>query len=276
MGLVEGLKSHYRLFGGRGVLLAARSRLMRKQVVVDTTSAGFEHPIRVRLRTSDTSLLEEVILNCEYEFKPPEPPRTIIDAGANIGLTSVFLSNRFPNAQIIAVEPDPGNFAILQRNVAPYPNIRPMLAALWGRNQLLQLVDAGCGSWGFQTREMDQHAHGSGVPGMTVDGIMERFGWHHVDVLKIDIEGAEKEVFATASKWIDRVGMIIVELHDRLKAGCSEAVFSATTNFVHKVERGETIFLTRSEATEIDGRLPPVRGFDWPPFKIKHSQISAS
>jgi FkbM family methyltransferase len=276
MSLVEGFKSHYRLFGAEGVFLAAKSRLSRRQIIVEAVAAGIAHPIHLRLRTSDTSLLEEILLNREYDFEPPKPPRTIIDAGANIGLTSVFLANRFPSARIIAVEPDPGNFAVLQSNLASYRNVTAVLAALWGQTHPLRLVDAGTGNWGFQTREVGKEVLGGTVPGVTVDSLMERFGWGHVDLLKIDIEGAEKEVFAEAEKWIDRVGMIIVELHDRLKAGCSEAVFSATTKFVHKVERGETIFLTRSEATEIDGRLRPVQAFNRPPFKIKRSQISAS
>lgn len=48
----------------------------------------------------------------------------IIDAGANIGLTSVYLANRFPNARILALEVDQQNFELLAENARPYPTSR--------------------------------------------------------------------------------------------------------------------------------------------------------
>jgi len=58
-------------------------------------------------------------------------PDVIVDAGANIGLASICFANKYANATIIAVEPEQSNFELLEENVAPYPNIVPVQAALW-------------------------------------------------------------------------------------------------------------------------------------------------
>jgi hypothetical protein len=82
---------------------------------------------------------------------------------------------------------------------------------------------------------------------MTLDKLMDECGIDYIDVLKIDIEGSEKEVFENAARWIDRVGMIAVELHDRFKSGCSSSVYSATKGFEILSRNGETIFFARKE-----------------------------
>ena len=81
---------------------------------------------------------------------------------------------------------------------------------------------------------------------LIVDRIMRDHGIEFIDVLKMDIEGAEKEVFENATPWIDKVGILIVELHERLKPGCSRSFYNATNDFDLEWTRGENIFLTRS------------------------------
>jgi len=74
---------------------------------------------------------------------------------------------------------------------------------------------------------------------------MEMAGVERVDILKVDIEGAEIEVFETAASWIQHVGVIIVELHDRLRDGCEAAVMRATTDFQIRRRQGEYMVLGR-------------------------------
>jgi FkbM family methyltransferase len=76
-------------------------------------------------------------------------PEFIIDAGANIGLASVYFASRFPNARILAIEPERKNFEILVKNVERYPNVQPILGALWGERAEVEVVDRGLGNWGF-------------------------------------------------------------------------------------------------------------------------------
>jgi FkbM family methyltransferase len=77
----------------------------------------------------------------------------IIDAGANIGLTSVVYANRYPEARVIAIEPEVSNFQLLKENAASYPNIELVHGALWKENTKLRILDPGSGSWAFRTQE---------------------------------------------------------------------------------------------------------------------------
>jgi len=246
MSIIDGFKLHHRLFGLYGVFLIARTRLLGKPVDIEVQAEGLRHPISLRLRTTDVSVFEEIIVNGEYSIDPPQPPRVIVDAGANIGLTSIYFANRFPQARILSIEPERANFEMLRRNTRAYPNVVPILGALWRENMPLQLSDPGTGSWGFQTRERRDGEGGDGsVPGLTIDLLMQTYGCDAIDVLKVDIEGAEKEVFESPSAWIDRVGLIMVELHDRTKDGCSRSVYLATRDFKLNWTKGETTVFVR-------------------------------
>jgi hypothetical protein len=83
------------------------------------------------------------------------------------------------------------------------------------------------------------------VRGMTVDTIMKEEGIEHIDILKIDIEGAEREVFGDTSSWIGKVDALIIELHDRMKPGCSRSFYEGSKGFDNKWLRGENVYLTR-------------------------------
>jgi FkbM family methyltransferase len=175
-----------------------------------------------------------------------------VDAGANTGLASIFFSNKFPEARIIAIEPEASNYEMLKMNVAPYRNIITMNAALWGKNEEINVVDPGLGKWGFMTIDNDNKEKVVGdmchkVQGITIDKLMEDLGIERIDILKIDIEGAEKEVFEVSSSWIDRVDAIIVELHERMKSGCNRSFYCGSNGFDDKWEQGEHVFLSRKK-----------------------------
>ena len=58
---------------------------------------------------------------------------------------------------------------------------------------------------------------------LDVDGIMEEHGIEFKDILKVDIEDAEREVVYDPSRWIGKVSTLIVELHERMKSGCNRS-----------------------------------------------------
>ena len=173
-----------------------------------------------------------------------------MDAGANIGLASVFFANRYPDARILSLEPEKSNYEMLVRNAAPYPNIKAVRGALWSETTELSVIDPGFGSWGFQvgtqngatSRASDQTVHT-----FSVETILRDFGVEKIDILKIDIEGSELEIFQTASRWIDRVDSLVVELHEQLRPGCSRAFYNATNDFEHEWLQGELVCLTRRD-----------------------------
>jgi FkbM family methyltransferase len=192
--------------------------------------------------STDVLTYEQVFLNNEYEFRAIERPQVIVDAGANVGLASILFANRYPQAKIFAIEPEHDNFTLLTENVHPYDNIVPLHAALWGENTTIHLMDPGDGAWGFMTEPAGE---GRAVRAITVDRLMSDHGIGHIDILKVDIEGAEKEVFADTSAWIDRVGSIIVELHEGLKGGCNRSFYNATSGFPHEWLYGENVYVSQ-------------------------------
>jgi FkbM family methyltransferase len=245
MSIRDGLKGYYSNFGLRGVLAISAYRLFGRPKEITAHPPGFRSPVHIRVRTSDASTYEEILLRREYAFDLPFSPETIVDAGANIGMASIYFTHRYPEAKIIAIEAEASNFAVLAKNVSPYPAIIPVHAALWNRDGEICVSEpdpatGAFGNWGFVTHE---GCSGVKVRAITMQTLMKEMQMRFVDLLKIDIEGAEKEVFE-ACDWMDDIRCLIIELHDRFKPGCSEAVNSVVQGF-SKLQRGETTLYIR-------------------------------
>ena len=163
MSVIEGIKLHNRLFGIYGILLVSKSRMFRKTIEVSVQTEGIRYPLYLRLRTSDVSLFEEIILNEEYSLKIFKSPRIIIDAGANIGLSSVFFANKYPDSKILAIEPEHTNFEMLKKNAFHYSNIIPINKALWKDNGKLCIYNPGTDKWGYQTRQRCDNEKSEGI-----------------------------------------------------------------------------------------------------------------
>ena len=248
MSILEGIRSTYSMFGVNGLLLTTKSRLFQRQIEALVVVPDILHPVWIRLRSSDTSVLWQVFGIAEYDADFCKPPRIIVDAGANIGLTSIFFANKYPEARVFAIEPETSNYEIMKKNTACYSNIIPIRAALWKNNTELSVFDPGLGKYGFQTMDgIEKRAALERVCGLTIDKLMADYNLDQIDILKIDIEGSEKEIFENASSWTGRVGVIEVEMHDRIKTGCSRVVYLATKDFDFQYHKGETIFLVRKE-----------------------------
>ena len=246
------LDNYYKWFGIRGLYFTLQNKLLTAPKLVEVAVPGIKHPVNLRLKTSDIEVYGKVFAEKEYRFETLKPPKIIVDAGANIGLASVFFANAFPEATIISVEPEETNFALLKKNVAAYPQVIPVQAALWCDNALINLIDPGINTewnkWGFQTEGAGAKSRNKvcqQIQGMTVDRIMRDHNIGFIDVLKIDIEGAEREVFADASHWIDKVGVIIIELHENWKPGCNRNFYNATNRFPIEWTRGESFFVAK-------------------------------
>lgn len=245
LGAVERINGYVERHGvRRGLELALRARPGRADHM-EMTWPGYAAPFRLRMDGgSDIATFDEVIVDRCYDLPFELAPTTIIDAGANIGLTAAYFAVTYPDATIVTIEPDPSNFELLQHNVAPYANVHPVRAAVWTSSGTVRLGDPRNGPRGF--RVDDAAPRGFDVDAVTLVEIMDRFGMDTVDLLKIDVEGAEVELFADPSAWIDRVGAIAIELHDRARPGCSRALFGATGDFEDEWLRGETTFLRRT------------------------------
>ena len=245
------LRRYGRVAGVRGLVSAAKGKIARRPTLLKMERPGIRFPFFLRLPSTDVPAFEQIFIKQEYDFAVSRAPRIIVDAGANIGLASIYFSNKFPDTKIIAIEPEQSNFELLERNAAPYDNITPVRGALWHENTSVNLVDPALGKWAFRTQARDSDEESFGeivheVQGMTVDTVMREHDIDHIDVLKIDIEGAEREVFRDPSSWIEKVDALIVELHERLKLGCNRSFYNGTNGFDDEWVQGENVYLTRS------------------------------
>jgi FkbM family methyltransferase len=215
--------------GWTGTLKVAASRRLPARLFRGRTMTlrprGHAYPFHFRHGTTDLTAVIDVLLLDEYACTLNVPNvRVIVDAGANIGTTSTYLLAAYPTATVVALEPDPANFAILVRNLARYGSrARCVQAALWDQPTRLTLDRRG-GEW--STRVRAARPDEGDVRGTSVSHLLEECGLTHIDILKMDIEGAEQVVFrADANNWLDRVRVIAIDLHGR---DC-EAAFSAAT-----------------------------------------------
>lgn len=160
-----------------------------------------------RVNAGDIQSIREVLIDEAYRLPFEAQPRSIIDLGANIGLTSLYYGTLFHQVQIVAVEADPQNVALARRNLAT-------LAA--------QVVEAAIapqsGTISFQSSSESNLGHVDAcgdlqVRAVTMDEVLDLLPGGRADLVKIDIEGGEEELFSTNCSWLERVEAIIIELH---------------------------------------------------------------
>jgi FkbM family methyltransferase len=197
--------------------------------------------ILLRPGTTDQDVYEQVIIGKEYDIDLGSPS-FIVDAGAHIGLTSIVFASKYSNATVVAIEPEPSNFALLLRNTRNYPNIKPVQAGLWCERGHVRIQDHNVNTWSFRVCADDSR---SGIPSIGIQDILSDFKVKQIDVLKIDIEGSEVAVLTHAEPWIDAVKTIVIELHDRFQPGCSNALRDSLIGHAYDESMsGENVVIT--------------------------------
>lgn len=241
--MLQGVTWYLKLGGIRAVCCVAAYRLFGRPHLLKTKSHGSKFPVYLRIDTSDFCAFYDILISKSRQYEPEDPsfnPRTIVDVGAHIGIASILFARRYPLSRIVAVEPEASNFALLLKNIAPYKNIQPICAALWREAGEVSLGSSTVHPKGaFQITK----SGGTRVRAVSIDVLMREAHIQSIDLLKIDIEGSEKEVFDSCN-WINRVQAIAIELHDRIKPGCRRTVEAATRDFYSKA-RGEITFFVR-------------------------------
>lgn len=146
----------------------------------------------------------------------PEAPRPlVIDAGANIGASSLLFSMLFPRGTVIAIEPDPRNVELLTRNCSAAAGVRIVTAAIGATDGSAMLDSAS------NPRSSRVCAEGTiRVDVVSINALLARAPEYLPLMLKIDIEGAEQELFSGDCGWIDRFPIISMEPHDWKWPGC--------------------------------------------------------
>ncbi len=141
----------------------------------------------------------------------------IVDGGANVGYSSIYFANAYPDATILAVEPDLPTFRILQINTKGLKNVRCVHGALWCNDGGVALQHAREGSWA--TKSNTATTSNKRTPSYRIDQITQQISNSRVLILKLDIEGAERQACASSPEIVVGAPCIIVEPHDFLTSG---------------------------------------------------------
>jgi FkbM family methyltransferase len=145
-----------------------------------------------------------------YCFEPSSSAPLIVDCGANVGLVSVYFKSVFPDARILAFEPDPACFCALNANCSQLDDVILYQAAVWIESGTVSFSRVG--SVGGHLSEL---AHSdSRFSTITVPAVRLRdFLVEPVEFLKLDIEGSEFDVLADCERSLHYVRRLFVELH---------------------------------------------------------------
>ncbi|MEQ9400305.1 MAG: FkbM family methyltransferase [Longimicrobiales bacterium] len=168
--------------------------------------------------TSDLEAYRQIFI--EAEFAPVGDltgATTMIDGGGYVGFSSAWFLARNPDLRAVVLEPDPNNFAVLQRNLAPYADrVALFNAGVWSHECRLKPSSDIFRDGHEWTRSFEEASPGEegAVEAMSIPRAIERLGGDRLSILKLDIEGAETVVFRHgADSWIDRVDLLVCELH---------------------------------------------------------------
>lgn len=178
----------------------------------------YPHKISCRKNTTDIDVFKHVFVLKEYEFLSNfDNLYTIVDCGANFGASTIFFAHTFPNSKVLALEPDIGNYNQLIQNIQPfYTRCKVFNTALWTKSIFMNVVDFELGDgreWAKAVKPSPQ-GQDSKLKSTDMRGILKMLNGNRISLLKIDIEGAEKEIFSdTNLDWLNFVDRIVIELH---------------------------------------------------------------
>lgn len=196
----------------------------------------FGLPFSYRGETSDEVVGNEILEEGKYVLPIEDfQPKVIIDCGANIGYSTLYYANTYPDAQIYAIEPEKINFKFLQYNTIFYDNIHLINSAVWGRESFVRLENSELGEMGYMTVETGEDTP-TAFKATTIGKLIYDNGINEIDLLKIDVEGAEKEIFGAegVDDWLSKVKVLSIVLHDELRDGASFEFFKAISKYKWK------------------------------------------
>ncbi|MDE3077620.1 MAG: FkbM family methyltransferase, partial [Chloroflexota bacterium] len=223
---------------------------------------GIEHPLCIRRNSSDIDVFFQIFVDREYGcLDYLEDLGLVIDCGANVGYTAAYLLSHHPHSVVVAVEPDPRNFAILERNLAPFRKRAELVrAGAWSHTVRLAMAESPYRDgrdWTKQVRlcEPDEEAN---VKGVGIDELLASSGHERISLLKMDVEGAEAVIFSEYyERWIDKVDVIAIELHDDTIFGkATDAFFTAISGHDFQVSHCGELTICRGPNLKVENARP--------------------
>jgi FkbM family methyltransferase len=191
-------------------------RLLMKQAALPKGHRDLElklkllrYPIRVRAGTLDSETIINNIIREEYgHFSPSNEIGWIIDAGGYIGDTSVYFLSRYSNSKVVTLEPLDENFKAAKHNLESYGERSHLIQkGLWGSDTTLSFQGDSTGGYLSEVGSCQ-------IECVSIPTLIKKYSIKNISILKMDIEGAEGNVFATDPElWLPITEMIIIEIH---------------------------------------------------------------
>ena len=203
-----------------GILASIRLQTLiarPRQTGVSRISYGPNRNLALRNGTTDIAVFEQHFLRREIlDIKfPLKHPSTILDLGANVGISVAAFRMLFPDAKIVAVELNKESAALCLKNHESDPLVKVVNGAIWSRDGRVGVRDVGTGEWSYQVEPLVPNNSGVSVPAFRFETLLEDNGIDVLDIMKMDIEGAEADVLeASAGSIFARTKVSIIEVHD--------------------------------------------------------------
>ena len=200
---------------------------------------------------------EEIFEKQIYRFPADTETPCILDGGANIGLSAIYFKQLYPKSQVIAFEPDPEVFAVLSGNLRAFgfDDVELVKKALWSSETTLSFMQEGADA-GRVGNLLPEH-NVVKVETVRLRDYLDR----PVDLLKLDIEGAETEVVLDCADRLANVKNLFIEYHSftdkpQTLAPLLEAVTqSGFRLYIHPIAASPQPFCRRSENYGMDMQL---------------------
>jgi FkbM family methyltransferase len=181
---------------------------------------GFRYPapisrLRLHLRSNngaDAFVHSEVFENQYYRLPLRFPPATILDLGANIGLSTICFARCYPKSRIACVEPVPENLRLLIRNLRDNAVEADVIAAAIDAKDGVVAMEYGAADYGHKIAAASTSLSLE-VASISVPSIQRRLGWGRIGLVKIDIEGHESVLLSQTCEWLADVDALCVEYH---------------------------------------------------------------
>lgn len=190
--------------------------------------------------STDMNVFHQVFIDqeygsvCQYFFNNNISCDYIIDAGGNAGYSLIYFKRYFPNANVVTIEPDTNNFNILTKNIelnSYASSTIPLNNALHAESGLSMTISddfRGGGDWAKTTQFADNETK---LKSISINDVLEKYPTRIIDILKIDIEGAERYLFESklTSTFLAKTRVLVIEIHDEFNI--REKIYSVLADY---------------------------------------------
>lgn len=258
-GLIAGLKYIYYFEKTKGEDITHKDSSKKIRIKYD------HHDLTVQGDSTDLLLVESILVGRfinkrwmgeynqveEYLKELPRNP-VIVDAGANIGLFSRLVLKKRPDANLYAIEPEDNNYQLLKANTKSYA-VTTIREGIWSHDCNLKVVPRDTGDWGFIVKEVSKQDSNT-INATSITSLAGRYKLNRIDLLKMDVEGSEYEIFNSGNlEWLDLCNAIVIETHDHIIKGADELVNKILSDkgFVKYIYEENQLFIRSCEDEKI-------------------------